>query len=241
MHRLLFTSRSCRRHSRHATARATKLRYTLSSATRWGSLSSGSRMIAASVSRTPCPARRRASRLLEHARAAQQRTQRHPQRLRDRAQDAERRLVEPALELAQVGVGDLGALGQLPQREARGLPLGPQQRAERLQPGLPGVLAHARHLRRPAGTASAPAGRPQPRRHRAGRVRQPVEPAPQVARGPSGARGNGPAPRGSPSSSGAPTPRAAPPPRRPRAARAGARGRPACGRRPCRARCPCSA
>ena len=60
---------------------------------------------------------RRAVVVLEHARPGQQRGERHVERERDRPQHAERRLVHPALELAEVGVRHAGALRQVAQRQ----------------------------------------------------------------------------------------------------------------------------
>ena len=70
----------------------------------------------------------------------------HVEGVGDRLEDPDRRLVEAPLELAQVGVGDLGHLGQLPQRQVGQLALGPDEGAEGLHLRLPGVVHGARSV-----------------------------------------------------------------------------------------------
>jgi len=47
--------------------------------------------------------------------------------------------VQPALELAEVGVGQAGQLGELPERQVGHLPLGVDEGAERLALRLPRI------------------------------------------------------------------------------------------------------
>src|SRR4051794_25452538 len=77
----------------------------------------------------------------EQPRLREQLLERDVERRRDRVEHRDRRLVQPALDLAEVGVGDLGALGKIAQRQARGDALGADQRAERVEPSLPGAVA----------------------------------------------------------------------------------------------------
>jgi hypothetical protein len=58
----------------------------------------------------------------------------------DRLEHPDRRLVQAPLQLAQVRVGDLGHLGQLPQRQVGQLALGPDEGAEGLHLRLPWVV-----------------------------------------------------------------------------------------------------
>src|SRR3954447_25772015 len=67
--------------------------------------------------------RRRGLRVVLHAGLGQQGMGRDAERLCERGEDAQRRLVQAALDLAQVGVGDSRELGKLAQRQTGQLAL----------------------------------------------------------------------------------------------------------------------
>src|SRR4051812_17376006 len=80
---------------------------------------------------------------LDESRADEERGERDLERVGDGGQDPQGGFVQAALELAEVRVGDLGALRELAQREPGGHPLRSQVRAQRVEPRLPGLLVHA--------------------------------------------------------------------------------------------------
>ena len=61
------------------------------------------------------------------------------QRIGDQPDDPDRRLMQAALDLAEIRVGQLRALGQLPQGEVGQLALVADEGAERLHLGVPGI------------------------------------------------------------------------------------------------------
>ena len=79
---------------------------------------------------------------VEDPRTGEQLAEGDPERGGHRPEHAQRGLVQPPLELAEVGVRHLGALGEVAQGQARRRPLGAQQPAELHELCLPGVVAH---------------------------------------------------------------------------------------------------
>ncbi len=97
--------------------------------------------------------------LIEYSRACEQGRQRHPERVGDRTEHPERRLVAAALELAQVRVGDPGRLGEVAQGPSRGDALGADEGTQGCQLRVCALFAHARIFAQSAAdTPDATAG-----------------------------------------------------------------------------------
>src|SRR6185437_10249388 len=90
----------------------------------------------------------------EQSRLRQQCLRGDVERVRDQPDDPDRRLVQAALDLAQVGVGQPGPLGQLAQGEVRELALAADEGAQRLHLTVP-RLRHDYLLLRPIGSRPA--------------------------------------------------------------------------------------
>jgi hypothetical protein len=103
--------------------------------------------------RGPAPARRAV--LVQEARLREERLHGDAERFGDLCDDPHRRLVQPALELAEIGVGDVAHGGKLAKRELSELALSVDQLAEGLDLAAPGILRHAG-----AGAAPTPSRGP---------------------------------------------------------------------------------
>lgn len=109
--------------------------------------------------------------VLEDACALEQGDERNAQGVGDGPQDGERGLVQPAFDLAQIGVGDRGPIRQVAQREPRGRAL----RADQGSQGQPRGFAHTAILSDPEGTCRkerSGAARRAPRDRGVGMVRR---------------------------------------------------------------------
>ena len=107
--------------------------------------------------RTRCRAARRRRRLVDDAGVREQRLGREVEGAADRLQHADRRLVEPPLELAQVRVRHVGEVGHLAQREVGELALRPDERSRARGAGRRGRRrSRRRDADRPRERTAAP-------------------------------------------------------------------------------------